>query len=277
MQIVYKIRNVVNDKFYVGSTVRQRNRFRDHVRLLQKGKHHCPHLQAAWTKYGSDCFKFEVVEVVPDGESLQAAEDRWLDEHRGQEYCYNLGRHSDAPWRGIPKEQHPGFGRAKTPEAKATISATLKAYYAADPANHPRRGKKHTPEALAKMAQKTVHRGEAHYRFGKTLSDEVKAKISATQKGVKKGPRTLTEEGRARIKAAAAAGHYASFKGKQHTLEARLKMSKGVVENTSGREFDSLTAALQHYGLLMPTLRRALKTGKPLSKGPHAGLAFSYK
>lgn len=276
MQVVYKIRNVVNGKFYVGSSMRKDHRFRDHVRLLRKGGHHCSHLQSAWNKYGEDCFKFEVVEVVPDSQNLQAAEDVWLEKFFGTAECYNTGRRSDAPWRGGEKKNHPNFGRTKSPEETAAISATLKAFYAADPNNHPRRGKKHTPEALAKMAQKTVHRGEDHYRFGKTLSPEVKAKISATQKGVKKGPRTLTEAGRQRIKEAAALGHYSHSKGRKRAYEECAPLRKQVVEVTTNQTFDSLTAALQHYQLKMPTLRRALVTGKPLSRGPHKGLQFSY-
>lgn len=276
MNVIYKIRNLLDGKFYVGSTTDFHVRSQNHRRLLRKGRHHCKHLQGAWTKYGEEVFKFEAVETVPDGEDLQAAEDRWLSEHHGQAHCYNMGRRSDAPWRGGRKEDHPAFGRAKTDEERAAISSTLKAFYAADPANHPRRGVKHTPEAIAKMALKTVHRGADHYRFGKTLSDEVKAKIGAAQKGIKKGPRALTPEGRARIMAAAAAGHYSHGKGRKREYAECESLRKRVIEHTSGLEFDSLTAALTHFELKMPTLARALKSGRPLSKGPKAGLRFSY-
>lgn len=275
MQVIYKIRNVVNQKFYVGSSQNKKVRFKNHLRLLRKGTHHCCHLQSAWNQCGEDCFKFEVVEVVPDDQNLQEAEDRWLTEFFKQDCCYNTGRRSDAPWRGCAKEDHPNFGLPKKPESNAATSATLKAFYAADPANHPRLGKKHTPEALSKMAQKTVHRGEDHYRFGKTLSDEVKAKISATQKGVKKGPRVYTEEGLRKIRESAAAGNYSH--GHPMTEKQLLALRKPIIELSSGQEFESLTATLQHYGLKMPTLLRALKSGKPLIKGPKTGLQFQYK
>lgn len=276
MNVIYKIRNVVDGKFYVGSTTDFHVRSQNHRRLLRKGKHHCKHLQGAWAKYGEEVFKFEVVETIPDGENLQAAEDRWLSEHHGQDHCYNMGRRSDAPWRGGRKEDHPAFGHAKSEEAKQAISATLKAFYAEAPENHPRFGKKHTPEAIAKMAQKVVHRGADHYRFGKTLSDEVKVKIGATQRGVKKGPRILTPEGHARIMAAAAAGHYSHGKGRKRPHAECAYLRKGVIEHTTGMEFESLTDALAHFELKMPTLVRALKSGRPLSKGPKAGLRFSY-
>ena len=51
---------------------------------------------------------------------------------------------------------------------------------------------------------------------------------------------------------------------------------KGVVEVTSGTKFPSLTAVLQHYEMTMPTLRRALVSGKPIGKGRYTGLQFVY-
>jgi hypothetical protein len=53
-------------------------------------------------------------------------------------------------------------------------------------------------------------------------------------------------------------------------------MRKSVVERTSGQVFDSLTAVLAHYQMTMPTLRRALVAGKPITKGKFAGLVFVY-
>ena len=68
----------------------------------------------------------------------------------------------------------------------------------------------------------------------------------------------------------------ANLIGKHHSEESRLKMSKGVVETTSGTKFPSLTAVLQHYEMKMSTLHRALVSGKPISKGRYTGLRFVY-
>ena len=72
--VIYKIRNVVNQKFYVGSTTNKKQRWTTHRKKLRQGKHHCHHLQAAWNKYGEDCFKFEVVDRIADAAHLQDAE-----------------------------------------------------------------------------------------------------------------------------------------------------------------------------------------------------------
>lgn len=279
MSVIYKIINTVNGKFYVGSTIDPRVRFQNHRRLLRKGKHHCAHLQAAWNKYGESKFVFTVVETVASGANLQAAEERWLVEHHGEKYCYNTGKSADAPWRGVAKEKHPNFGRPKTESERAAISATLKEYYAADPANHPRRGTTHTEEAKVKMAKKYVHRGETHYRYGKQVSPEVRAKIGDTQRGVKKAEgRKVSEEGLAKIREAAAAGHLSHQKGKPKSAEMRQKISKPIIEKTTGTTFPSLTTTLEFYGMTMPTLQRALKTGKPIDKRSEkfAGLTFEY-
>lgn len=276
MNVIYKIRNVVNQKFYVGSTVQTKVRFRDHRRKLRTGKHHCAHLQAAWNKYGEDCFKFEIVEEVNDCASLQQAEDRWLKEHVGKPYCYNSGWSSDAPWRGAPKEKHPSFGKAKTPEQREAISKTLKEFYAAAPTNHPRYGVKLTEEQIQRMRERPAKKGPEHYRWGKTLSDEVRKKIGDAQRGKKRGPRILTDEGRDKIRAAAALGHYSHWKGKKHSDESRAKMGTAIREVTTGIEFGTINMAIQHFGLKMPTVLRSLKSGKPLSKGPKAGLRFEY-
>jgi hypothetical protein len=65
--------------------------------------------------------------------------------------------------------------------------------------------------------------------------------------------------------------------GRTHTEESKIKLRKGVIEVTTSKEFDSLTSALDYYGLKMPTLQRALKSGKPIAKGIHTGLIFRYK
>lgn len=58
---VYEILNVTTTKRYIGSSVDIGTRWKTHMRSLQKGIHHCIHLQRAWDKYGSAAFTFRVV------------------------------------------------------------------------------------------------------------------------------------------------------------------------------------------------------------------------
>jgi group I intron endonuclease len=270
--VIYKIRNVTNGKFYVGSTSNTRERFRNHRKGLRRGVHHCPHLQAAWNKYGEDCFKFEIVQDVDAAEKLWDAEAVWLNENFGKPWCYNAGRSPEAPMRGRFGKDHPSFGKKLSDEVKQNIrESTLKQWQDADP----RTGKKHSEESKAKISTK-VQAAIAEGRGGKFVpSEETRRKMSEAlkgnqcAKGYKRTPEEI-EKIRERTK-----GNQ-NWLGKKHSEESKLKMSKQVLEVTTGIQFPSLTAVLQHYGMKMPTLRRALLAGKPISRGQFMGLVFQY-
>lgn len=186
--VIYKIINTVNNKFYVGSTNKQYERFRTHRNKLRLGKHHCTHLQAAWNKYGEQAFVFHVIETIDDETQLQAAEDKWLQEWVGKPECYNHGLRSGAPWRGCAPEQHPNFGKSHSNE---TIQL-IKDARANQPC--PRIGKKHTEETKELIRQKKLANPSRAW-LGKTRDEATRKKIGDTQRGVKKAPRVYTEEG----------------------------------------------------------------------------------
>jgi len=79
MRGVYTIKNSKNGKQYIGSSLNVRRRFITHRHLLNKGIHHCSHLQRAWNKYGKECFKFELLEEVERSELLEVREQYWID------------------------------------------------------------------------------------------------------------------------------------------------------------------------------------------------------
>lgn len=192
--VIYKIINTTNGKFYVGSSTNFKERSRCHKSRLRSGKHHSKHLQAAWNTYGEDAFIFKTIAIIPDGESLQAAEDMWLIEWVGKPECYNTSLYSDSPMRGIAKELHPMFGKPRTDATKHLIrEARLKQ---ADP----RLGAKHSEETKQLIREKKLASPTRAW-LGKTRSAETKAKISTAQLGVKKAPRVYTPEGLAKVQA----------------------------------------------------------------------------
>jgi group I intron endonuclease len=193
-QVIYKIINVINGKFYVGSTTNQKVRFRQHRKLLRGNRHHCKHLQAAWNKYGEDKFAFAVIEEVPETRSLQEIEETYLLQHVGRPHCYNTGYSADAPWRNAPAHTTPNFGKVMQDSQKSAISTTLKAFYAEDYANHPRVGTTHTEATKARISAKKLE-NPTRYWDGKERSAETREKIGMAQRGVKKPPRVYTPEG----------------------------------------------------------------------------------
>lgn len=75
---VYEIRCIPNGKFYIGSSVNLRDRWRNHIYNLNRGNHRNIFLQNAWNKYGEHAFIFTVLEFV-ERESLLQVEQNWID------------------------------------------------------------------------------------------------------------------------------------------------------------------------------------------------------
>ena len=277
-QVIYKIVNLVNDKFYVGSTIHKKVRFRQHRKLLRGNRHHCKHLQAAWNKYGETKFDFVVVEEVPDTMSLQEAEDRWLKANVGQPHCYNTGYSSDTPWRGAPPHKTPNFGRVMTKEQREQISQTLKEFYAQDYSNHPRVGKQHTEETKAKISAK-VQQAIAEGRGGAFIpSEETRQKMSDALKGNQnaKGYKR-TEAEREAIRQRTLGNQ--NFLGKTHTEEAKQKMRRpmyAILPDGTRQDFIGVSAAGEALGVPYPMLLRVCKSGKPVAKGKLKGWQFFY-
>ena len=160
-QGIYKIINVVNNKFYVGSAVDFKRRKTRHFSELRTKKHNNSKLQNAWNKYGEQAFVFVVVEDLPEGADLLATENVWLKEHVGKEYCYNLGVDATAPTLGMSGELSPTWGYKHSDESKSAIGVASK-------------GRLHTSEAKEKIRLHLI---------GKPKSAAVRAKISATLSG----------------------------------------------------------------------------------------------
>lgn len=158
---IYKIINVVNNKFYVGSAVNFSRRKARHFSELRNNKHNNRWLQASWNKHGEKAFAFVIVEEVSDKAMLLEVENRWLKEHVGKEYCYNLGVDATAPMLGKSGKLSPTWGYKHSPENLAIITAAST-------------GRKHTPEDIAKIK---------NYLTGKSKSVETRAKISQTLSG----------------------------------------------------------------------------------------------
>lgn len=61
---IYKITNIKNNKFYIGSTSDSfLKRWNHHINALRRGTHKNSHLQRAFNKYGEESFKFEIIET----------------------------------------------------------------------------------------------------------------------------------------------------------------------------------------------------------------------
>lgn len=240
--VIYKIINLTNGKFYVGSTIKPKDRFRTHRRKLRKGTHHCVHLQNAWNQCGEDNFVFRVVEVVDAPSELHVFEQRWLDEHHGTPQCYNHAKYTDSSNRGVVRpESH-----------RRRLSKALLRHYEANP--HPMVGFKHSEESIALMRQN---------RAGIPVSEEKKEKLRQANLG-----KRASAETRAKLSA--------MRKGRPKSPEHIAKYNKAVIEVTSGEIFASLKEVKERFGMSPGLLNRILKADRPVAKGKHAGKHFRY-
>ena len=76
---VYRIRNLINGKCYIGSSQGVQKRFSQHRTNLKRGVHGNKHLQAAWNAFGEVSFEFSVLEYVLDVAMLASREQAFID------------------------------------------------------------------------------------------------------------------------------------------------------------------------------------------------------
>lgn len=242
MAVIYRITNMENGHYYIGSAESFARREWGHKYELRKGTHKNPRLQAAWNKYGEEMFVFEVLETVPEGVTAFEVENKYLAKCVGQPDCYNINTDAIGMRTGIKM----------TEESKQKLSAN-------------RKGK---------------HAGQHHYRYGKTLSEEIRAKISATQKG-KANPRKgqpMSDRGRANVASAVKRGEESHFYGKRPVNADDLQRAIiATLPDRSIREFKSLTEMRDTLGVSIATIIRACKSGNPVKCGAIAGWVLSYK
>lgn len=86
---VFQIRNLANDKVFIGSSLNLDGIFNRHEFQLKMGGHPNKTLQADWNEFGAENFEFEILEELFPRENpeydyradLEVLEDLWLEKH----------------------------------------------------------------------------------------------------------------------------------------------------------------------------------------------------
>ena len=192
---IYLIKNIVNNKVYIGSAVNIDNRWPRHRYDLKEGKHHSEHLQSAWNKYGEQSFTFEVLEEVSNQEHLLAYEQVYLDYYksyeidRGYNICKVAGsslgiKHSEETRKKMSESKNKPeaiehmrkikTGKKASEETRKKIKEARNKPEAIEHIRKIISGKKHSEETRKKI-------GEANKR--RIVSEETRRKIGEASKG----------------------------------------------------------------------------------------------
>lgn len=134
---VYAIEHIASGTLYIGSSHRVSRRFVEHKRALARNSHVSPYLQHAWNKYGSEAFRFYLLERC-EPEVLIVREQEWLDVYHPE---YNV-----CPTAGSR------LGAAHTEEGLANVRAGAKRR--SERTTHCPKGHEYTPENTRLTAKK---------------------------------------------------------------------------------------------------------------------------
>jgi group I intron endonuclease len=224
---IYQIRNTVNGKVYIGSTVRSfKKRWKEHKTDLNSKNHHSLLLQRAWDKYGKDCFAFEILEILIDKDATIDAEQKHIDSIP-EKMRYNMCSFAGSTAGRTHSEETRiklsiiGKGRPHTKEHSEKIAASLK-------------GIIRPPEVISKVSSALKGRKLSEKELmslvllhesnkGRVPSEEHRIKISNSLQG-----HFISEETRTKIGA--------SHRGKTNSPEARIKI--GLANKGKNRAID---------------------------------------
>ena len=200
---IYEIRNLENNKRYIGSSNNIHRRWLGHRWDLENNRHHSKHLQKAWDKYGSDVFQLFVLEAVLV-EELEERERYFVElyDSTNGDFGYN----ETFGGKGCP-------GRKISQDTRDKISKSNKGRTLSDISkqriSEAGIGRKHTQETKEKMSKSrkgvpqwwNIKGGEHNYtqeyrdkisklHKGKKRSKEVGDRISESKLGRKRNQKT---------------------------------------------------------------------------------------
>ncbi len=131
---VYMIRNKLNGKRYIGSSINLKYRLFQHRWYLKKGNHQNPKLQKAWDKFRLKCFEFKILFYCTESDLLFF-----------EQCCLNKFKNL----YNICKNAKDSSGRKCSVSTKKKISNSLKIYNKENKSI----GVLHTEETKKKMSE----------------------------------------------------------------------------------------------------------------------------
>jgi group I intron endonuclease len=100
---VYQIKNKLNEKVYIGSSVNVENRWYQHKKFLRDNSHCNEYLQNSWNTHKEESFEFTILEVLEEEKELFIKEQYWIDICSSfiRDKGYNIQQYAGSGNRGI--------------------------------------------------------------------------------------------------------------------------------------------------------------------------------
>src|ERR1700743_830358 len=136
---VYIIRNLINDKMYVGKSVDTASRWSDHKKVALGGKEKYPNdffaIHAAIAKYGLDNFKFEIIESFETEDEAFYFETWWVEflETYKKSHGYNCNYGGEGGVRPTEESRDRMRRAQSTPEIRKAKSDRMKKRHEENP------------------------------------------------------------------------------------------------------------------------------------------------
>lgn len=228
MYTIYSIKNIKNNKEYIGSTVNYNKRCRSHLNALLGEYHTNYKLQEEFKLFGEENFEFSILAETESEEERYQLEEKYIVERKSFENGYNLTVD----------------GRGKYVISDETREKMRRNNMGK---NNPFYGKKHTEETRAKISEAASRRvGDLNPFYGKKHTEEAKAKISASWAKLKED------------------GWQNPQKGVPKTEEAvynnMMAQPKRKVVVAAGKEYPSISAAAKGIGCARTTIRNRINS-----------------
>lgn len=215
MQCIYRIRNTVNNKLYVGKAIKVKMRWKyGHINPLKKNSHDNKHLQSSWNKYKEENFVFEIIEEIDDELMLNEREIYWIAYYKSSDPNYGYNKTDGGDGGKMPEESLKKMvktcrergvyeNRKHSPETKQKIGKANKGKTRKKGFKHTetsklkmsnsQKGKKKSPEHVKKIADAQRGENSKYYQIPRT--HEVRQKISNSKLGC-----TVSDETKEKIR-----------------------------------------------------------------------------
>jgi group I intron endonuclease len=188
---IYIIKNVINNKVYIGSAINISKRFSVHKSRLNRNDHHSKHLQNAWNKYGSENFTFDILEIIEENRLIEM-EQIWMNffVSYDDEFGYNICKVAGSAI-GTKRTEESKIKMSKARVGKEPWNKGKENIYSEESKNKMRKAKIGKKWMVGKKASIESKNKMRNAKLGKKASMETKIKMSKSRTGKQKSGRAL--------------------------------------------------------------------------------------